>query len=80
MRPIFKGATYQNAGVRVFDISDPYRPMETGALVPAAPAGMVDKRPNRPQVIQSTDVFVDANGIVYSPDHNAGSAIMEYNG
>ncbi|MET3521624.1 MULTISPECIES: hypothetical protein [unclassified Mesorhizobium] len=56
MRPIFKGATYQNAGMRVFDISDPYTPMETGALVPAAPACMVDKRPNRPQVIQSTDV------------------------
>ncbi|MER9299085.1 hypothetical protein NKI38_21700 [Mesorhizobium sp. M0621] len=73
-------ATYQNAGVRVFDISDPYRPKETGALVPPAPSRMVDKRPNRPQVIQSTDVFVDANGVVYSPDYNAGLAIMEYGG
>ncbi|ANT52061.1 LVIVD repeat-containing protein [Mesorhizobium amorphae] len=73
-------ATYQNAGVRVFDISDPYRPKETGALVPPAPRRMVDKRPNRPRVIQSTDVFVDASGIVYSPDYNAGLAIMEYGG
>jgi len=31
-------------------------------------------------VIQSTDVFVDANRIVCSPDCNAGLAIMEYNG
>ncbi|MER9581416.1 hypothetical protein [Mesorhizobium sp. M0276] len=73
-------ATYQNAGVRVFDISDPYRPKETGALVPPAPSRMVDKRPNRPRVIQSTDVFVDANGIIYSLDYNAGLAIMEYGG
>ena len=24
-------ATYQNAGVRAYDISNPYRPLETGA-------------------------------------------------
>ncbi len=38
----------------------PYRPLETGALVPAAPERMMDIRPGRPQVIQSCDVFVDA--------------------
>jgi hypothetical protein len=26
--------TYQNAGVRVFDIRNPYQPTEIGALVP----------------------------------------------
>jgi hypothetical protein len=31
-------ATYQNAGVRVYDIRDPFRPEEVGACVPAAPA------------------------------------------
>ena len=41
---------------------------------------MVDKRGNRPQVIQSADLFVDANGIIYSTDYNAGLAIMEYEG
>ncbi|KHT32688.1 LVIVD repeat-containing protein [Pectobacterium carotovorum] len=73
-------ATYQNAGVRAYDISNPYQPKETGALVPAAPERMVDKRPGRPQVIQSCDVFVDANGIIYSTDYNAGLSIIEYRG
>ncbi|UYA59578.1 Uncharacterized protein NAL19_1377 [Pectobacterium sp. F1-1] len=73
-------ATYQNAGVRAYDISNPYQPKETGALVPAAPASMVDKRPGRPQIIQSCDVFVDADGIIYSTDYNAGLSIIEYRG
>src|SRR5262249_27873238 len=59
-------ATYQNAGVRVFDIRDQYWPREVGALVPPAPARMMDHRPNRAQVIQSADVFVDAGGLIYS--------------
>jgi hypothetical protein len=73
-------ATYQNAGVRVFDIRDEYRPVEVGALVPPAPRRLVDHRPNRACVIQSTDVFVDRNGIVYCTDYNAGLYIMEYLG
>ncbi|MGI8471623.1 LVIVD repeat-containing protein [Pectobacterium brasiliense] len=73
-------ATYQNAGVRAYDISNPYQPKETGALVPTAPARMVDKRPGRPQIIQSCDVFVDADGIIYSTDYNAGLSIIEYRG
>ncbi|URG51639.1 LVIVD repeat-containing protein [Pectobacterium quasiaquaticum] len=73
-------ATYQNAGVRAYDISNPYQPKETGALVPAAPDRMVDKRPGRPQIIQSCDVFVDAGGIIYSTDYNAGLSIIEYRG
>ncbi|MEH2919946.1 LVIVD repeat-containing protein [Samsonia erythrinae] len=73
-------ATYQNAGVRAYDISNPYQPKETGALVPAAPTRMVDKRPGRPQVIQSCDVFVDADGLIYSTDYNAGLSIIEYRG
>ena len=73
-------ATYQNAGVRVFDIRDQYRPVEVGALVPPAPRRLVDHRPNRACVIQSTDVFVDRNGIVYCTDYNAGLYILEYLG
>jgi len=41
---------------------------------------MIDKRPGRPQVIQSCDVFVDAQGIIYSTDYNAGLSIIEYRG
>jgi hypothetical protein len=71
-------ATYQNAGVRVFDIRDPKQPIETGAFVPPAPARMMDHRPNRARVIQSADVFVDAAGLIYSTDYNAGLFILEY--
>ena len=73
-------ATYQNAGVRVFDIGDPYHPAEAGALVPPAPRRMADHRPNRARVIQSADVFVDAGGLVYATDYNAGLYILEFNG
>lgn len=73
-------ATWQNAGVRAFDITDPYFPVETGALVPAQPARLIDKRPNRPRVIQCADVFVDAGGLLYVTDYNAGLDIIEYGG
>jgi hypothetical protein len=73
-------ATYQNAGVRVFDIRDARRPVEVGALVPPAPARMMDHRPNRARVIQSADVFVDAAGLIYATDYNAGLFILEYDG
>jgi hypothetical protein len=73
-------ATWQNAGIRAFDITDPYRPQETGALVPAAPTTVLDPRPGRPRVIQSADVFVDAAGLVYATDYNAGLSIIEYGG
>ncbi|MFM0738176.1 hypothetical protein PQQ51_13120 [Paraburkholderia xenovorans] len=72
-------ATWQNAGLRVFDISDPYQPRQTGAFVPAAPVRMIDRRV-RPQVIQSADVFVDAQGLAYVTDNNAGLSIIEYAG
>lgn len=72
--------TYQNAGVRVFDITDPYRPVETGVWVPPEPAKLMDHRPNRKKVIQSCDVFVDKQGLVYSNDYNGGLFILEYEG
>lgn len=72
-------ATYQNAGVRVFDVSDPYRPAEVGCFVPPPPQRLMDHRPDRPRVIQSCDVFVDAAGLVYATDYNGGLSILEFN-
>jgi hypothetical protein len=73
-------ATYQNAGVRAFDIGNPFRPVEVGALVPPAPRSLIDKRPNRARVIQSADIFVSAEGLIYSTDYNGGLYIIEFNG
>ena len=73
-------ATYQNAGIRVFDIRDQYRPTEVGAFVPQAPRKLVDPRPNRPVVLHSADVFVDREGLVYATDFAAGLHILEYLG
>jgi len=73
-------ATYQNAGVRVFNIRDPYQPKEVGALVPPTPERLVDHRPKRARVIQSADVFVDQGGLIYCTDYNAGLYILEFGG
>lgn len=73
-------ATWYNAGVRAFDISDPYQPREVGHFVPPPPEHMMDKRPNRPRVIQCCDVHVDRRGLVYVTDTNAGLYILEFDG
>jgi hypothetical protein len=73
-------ATYQNAGVRVFDMSNAFGPKGVGALVPPQPTRLADTRPNRARVIQSADVFVDAQGLIYATDYNAGLYILEYGG
>lgn len=74
-------STWQNGGLRVHDISNPYQPKEVGALVPQAPLRHVDHRPGRPLVINTTDVFVDAAGLVYFTDFSGGGLhIAEYGG
>lgn len=73
-------STYQNAGIRVFDISDQFAPKEIGALVPPQPARLADTRPNRARVIQSADVFVDSKGLIYATDYNAGLYVLELGG
>jgi hypothetical protein len=65
-------ATLQNAGIRVYDISDQYRPEEVAAFLPPKPPKLIDGRPNRPLVIQSCDVYVDKAGLVYANDYNGG--------
>ncbi len=69
--------TYQNAGVRVYDLTNPFRPEEVACLVPPAPAVMMDYRPDRPKVVDTTDVYVDHSGLVYLTDMNAGLFVVE---
>jgi hypothetical protein len=57
-----------------------YAPKEIGAWVPPAPRTMLDVRPNRPQIIQSADVYVEPNGVVYLTDYNAGFYVLQFGG
>jgi hypothetical protein len=61
-------------------VRDQYRPVEVGAFVPHEPARLMDTRPGRQRVIQSADIFVDADGLIYCTDYNAGLHILEFNG
>jgi len=70
-------STYQNAGIRVTDIRNAYRPEELAAFVPPAPNRLMDHRPGRPKIIQSCDIWVSQDGLVYANDYNAGLFIME---
>lgn len=73
-------ATYHNAGLRIFDIANPFAPRETGYFVPPPPEQLVDTRPNSVKVIQSCDVFVDRDARMYVTDTNAGLYILQYEG
>ncbi len=48
--------------------------------MPPAPTRLFDTRPGRPRVIQSCDVFVDRDGVMYVTDYNAGLYVLEYQG
>ena len=55
-----------NGGVRVFDVSNPFRPEEVAYCVPDAPRG------SKAGAIQINDVFVDERRIVYAVDRLIG--------
>ena len=58
--------TFFNAGVRAYDISDPFAPREIAHYVPEAPAG------SPAGTAQINDVFVDDRGVVFCVDRHAG--------
>ncbi len=58
--------TFFNAGVRAYDISNPYQPQEVAYFVPGAPVR------SRAGAIQLNDVYVDDRRIVYTVDRFVG--------
>jgi hypothetical protein len=58
--------TFFNAGVRAYDISDPYAPREVAWYIPPPPNG------SRVKTAQINDVFVDDRGVVFAVDRHAG--------
>jgi len=58
--------TFFNAGVRAYDIRDPFAPREVAYFVPPKPEG------SPVPTAQINDVFVDDRGIVFAVDRHAG--------
>jgi hypothetical protein len=73
-------ATYQNAGLRVFDLTNPFRPEEQGWFVPWVPDGMVDTRPDIAPQLHTMDVYVEKSGLAYLTDLNGGLYAVEIDG
>jgi hypothetical protein len=63
-------ATYFNAGLRVYDVSDPDRPVEIAHWIPDCPPGQ--------KASQINDCFVDEDHTVYATDRvNGGVYILQ---
>jgi hypothetical protein len=66
--------TFFNAGVRVYDVRNPYEPGEVAWYVPPAPTGAPLG------TVQINDVFVDDRGVVFAVDRHAGGLyVLEMN-
>ena len=68
--------TWFNAGLRIYDISDPRLPSEVGEFVPPDPLERRGVLPAGRLVAQSEDVLADARGFVYVTDKNHGLHLL----
>jgi hypothetical protein len=67
--------TWFNAGLRVYDTTDPYLPREVAWYLPDDPTvrrGLLPKN----LVTQSEDVLVDARGNIFFSDKNHGLHVV----
>ena len=69
--------TYFNAGLRIYQIDDPFTPQETGCFVPDSP---VTRQGVLPSILvpQFEDVLVDSRGYAYCTDKNFGLFILKH--
>jgi hypothetical protein len=69
-----------NAGLRVWDIGNPFEPREIAWFIPPPPEKLYDVRANAPRTISSQDVYVDDRGYCFITDYNAGLYVVELEG
>src|SRR6266436_841578 len=73
-------ATYNNAGVRVFDIKDAFAPKEIASWIPPTPKRLIDPRPNISLAAKTCDAYVTPEGLMFVSDWNAGMHVLQYEG
>jgi len=62
--------SFFNAGVRAYDVRNPFQPVQVAAFVPPAPPG------SAVGAIQINDVYVTSDGIVYAADRSGGGLYL----
>jgi len=72
--------TYQSAGLRAFDIRNPFRPEEIGFWVAPQPGRWFEPMRNRKPVLHTADVFVSRDGLAYVTDYDTGLTILQWQG
>jgi hypothetical protein len=72
--------TYFNAGLRVYDISNPRSPRETGYFMAPEPTTRIGYLPQGQLTLQAEDVLVDRRGYAYVSHKNQGIWILKYTG
>jgi hypothetical protein len=70
--------TWEAAGLRIYDISDPRQPEEVGHFVAPDPTTRVGLLPEFALATQTEDVLVDARGFIYISDKNHGIFVLRY--
>jgi hypothetical protein len=55
-----------NAGIRIFDIKNPYRPEEIACFIPPVPDG------SRVATAQMNEIYVDERGVIFAGDRWSG--------
>jgi len=68
------------AGLRIYDVSDPYRIEEIGCYVPGTPKAQYDPRGPLYGGVDVEDMWVDNKGLIYLSDWNGGLRIVEFKG
>ena len=69
--------TYFNAGLRIYDVTEPRLPTEVAWFLPPDPTHRYGPQPPSELVVQSEDVLVDRRGFIYLTDKNQGLWVLQ---